>query len=195
MRMEKKEKSEILKDFALMTQMLNDGVPISYFHIIGKTDLLLETIVSKNFIVFKNVLERGFDVKNGEFLYLHHAVRTLQTKFVKEILKKVGTDKGYVNRIENATGNNVLHVALQMMADLDMIMLLSQFNIDWNLKNNNEETPLCLLCKSDYYKIGRKEIKEIINRGGNFDIKNGNGKSALDCVVDVETKKIILEEK
>jgi ankyrin repeat protein len=144
----KDEDSDItqeIKDVAKVTTLLNNGEPLSKFHISGKTDILLETIVNKKIVLFNNILKRGFNIKDGEFLYLHHAIRTNDIRFVKRIIEEANGDLEYLNKEDQFTKNNALHVAIEKQVNIDIITLLSENNIDWNHQNKNKQTPLHLL--------------------------------------------------
>lgn len=174
-----------IKDVAKVTNLLNEGIQLSKFHIPSKTDIMLEAIVNKQQIMIHNFIERGFDLKNGEFLYLHHAVRTEEFKIVKLIIEKMKDNLEFLNKTDNLTGNNALHVAIETNKTIEIPLLLSNSNIDWNQKNKQGQTPIHFLLRN---KILLKDkniielLKSATEKKADFTIKDVMDISPTDII-------------
>lgn len=180
----KREEIELLlmrKEMAKITSLLNEGVPLSEFYIKNKTDILLETIVDKKISMFYNVLKRGFDIKKGQFLYLHHAVRTKELRYITEILERMKNDKIFLNNKEIGTGNNALHVATQEITDVSIIIELSKAGVSWNTQNNIGQTPVHFLLRN-YLFVNKLIVNELLDKKADFNIKDNMNISSLDII-------------
>lgn len=168
-------------DAAKVNTMMNNGVSFEQLTIANKTDVLLETIVRKNIILFKKVLRKGFPVLNGPFLYLHHAIRANELNFVKLLLESVTDQKLLLDRLDRATGNNSLHIACNNPVSQDIILYLSQQGADWNAQNAYGQTPLHGLLRN-YPLIDRNLIDEIVSGKAKLTIKDNLGISSKDIL-------------
>lgn len=177
---DKKNELAFMKDMPTIMNLLNEGAPLSQFHIPGKTDILLETIVNKNIVMFNNLLERGFDIESGEFLYLHHAIRTKELRYVKEIINRI-SNLCYLNKIDPVSGDNALHVATKLMVDNTIILELSTHGVEWNIQNDVGQTPLHHLLRN-YIILDKVIVDELINKKANFDCKDKMGISPNDIL-------------
>lgn len=175
------EKALSIKDMAKITSLLNSGVDINNFKIVGKTDVLLEAIVNKKIIFFNNMLSRGFDPINNEFLYLHHCVRTNELRYVKALLKVIKHNQLYLNKTDPSTGDTALHVATSQILDNNIVLELSRANLNWNAKNHHGQTPLHNLLRN-YLLLEEKLIDEIFNKQADFKIKDKMNISPLDII-------------
>jgi ankyrin repeat protein len=171
---------EALKDFAKMTNLINEGVPLSKFCIPNISDILLEAIIQKKIVVFNKIINMGFDIKAGEFLYLHHAIRTKDIRYIKPILDKVGLDINYINKQDLEMQNNALHIAIAMNVSDNIIVLLSKSMINWNTQNKNGQTPLHFLLRSRM--IDKSIMNELINNEIDLNIKDNMGISSIDII-------------
>lgn len=169
-------------DVSRINTMINDGVCLDLFHIPKRTDILLETIVRANLIMFKKVLAKGFPVEQGEFLYLHHAVRTNDWLFCQGIIKSLTDKKGYVNRIDRISGNNALHVGLNKKVHQKIIRGLSLNGVSWITENSSGNTPLHLLFQN-YQIIDRRLTDDLAEKESlPLDVKNNIGITPRDIL-------------
>lgn len=178
----------VLKDMSLMVKLINEGVPLSKFYIPGKTDILLETIITKNIVMLNNIIKKGFNIKKGEFLYLHHAVRTQELRYVKTILNQIKNDTAYINKVEPSTKDNALHVATDAGVDFPIIMELSHNQVNWNAQNNYGKTPLHNLLRK-YVVLENELVDELIDKKANFQLKDKLGITPLDIIKSFNLEK------
>jgi hypothetical protein len=181
---EVKEICEALRvwDVSKINTMINNGVALNLFHIPKRTDILLETIVRANLIMFKKVLAKGFSVEQGEFLYLHHAVRTNDWLFCQGIILNVVAKKEYVNRIDKISGNNVLHVGLNKKVRQKLIRGLSLNGVAWSTQNSSGNTPLHILFQN--YQIIDTRLTDNLAEKMDLplDVKNNIGVTPRDIL-------------
>lgn len=181
---EVKEICEALRvwDVSKINTMINDGVALNLFHIPKRTDILLETIVRTNLIMFKKVLAKGFAVEQGEFLYLHHAVRTNDWLFCQGIILNVVNKKEYLNRIDKISGNNVLHVGLNKKVHQKLIRGLSLNGVAWSTQNSSGNTPLHILFQN--YQIIDTRLTDNLAEKIDLplDVKNNIGVTPRDIL-------------
>lgn len=138
-------------DLAEITKMINQGIDVNRLSLHLRTDILLETMVRKNFSLFKLVLEKNFNIHKNHFFYLHHAIRTNDIDFLKKMIEFYKKNKISIKEIDE-NKNNLLHtLCLQKNIDKEMVELLMKENIKWEQKNIFGHTPLHVLLRNHQY--------------------------------------------
>ncbi len=180
--LEQKEEALKRKDLSSLTNMIEDNVDINSLVIPHHTDVLLAAINKRNKNFFRYVLEKGFNCKSGHnFLYIHHAIRTHELFFVKELLshyKKIGLS---YNEYSKEKDNN-LHVAVAEGSSCDdIIELLTVEGIRWDEQNIQGQTPLHILLRTEE-SISDKIIKIIKKQKKIFNVEDNFSISPLDII-------------
>jgi ankyrin repeat protein len=138
-------------DLAEITKMINQGVDVNRLSLHLRTDILLESMVRKNFSLFELVLEKNFNIHKNNFFYLHHAIRTNDIDFLKKMIEYYKKNKISVKEIDKDK-NNLLHtLCLQKYIDKKMVELLMKEKIKWEQKNIFGHTPLHVLLRNHQY--------------------------------------------
>lgn len=162
---------------------IEDGANPSEFKIKGKTDILLETIVGDKSVLFDTVIDKGFDVKSGEFLYLRHAARNPNPKYVERLLAIVGLNAKYLERRDEFDGGTALHAATKAAEKgfgTRTALALSLGGCDWKAKDKEGKTPLHYLLRGGE-SLSDEILKEIADKA-DFSISDDLGVSCADIV-------------
>jgi ankyrin repeat protein len=167
-------------DAAKVNTMINHGVSFEQLYIPNKTDVLLETIVRKNIILFKKVLKKGFPILEREFLYLHHAIKTNDIMYV-ELLLSYAENKKLLGKTDPYSKNNCLHIACNNSISQEIILLLSKNGANWNAQNIYGQTSFHALLR--YYPVLNPELLEnIMQQNIKFNLKDNLGISCKDII-------------
>ena len=163
-----------------LTQMLNDNVPFEYFVLEHRTDILLESIAKKNIILFQKILKKNFNLQKGQFIYLNHAIRTREDKYILPILNLIHTDKAYLNK-QDENGCNALHVAAEVEVNQKMLIVLSKAGVSWEKQNRIGQTPLHIAMRN-YVVLDQDLVDEIIEKKISIDIADEMGITVRDII-------------
>lgn len=91
-----------LKDISKITTFILEGNDVSLLYKEDHTDALLEVMVKGNIRLFRRILNSGFPNKQKKyFFYIHHAIRTKNFKFVKELIDHYKKHDLLINEIDN----------------------------------------------------------------------------------------------
>lgn len=158
-------------DIQKVSQLLMEKVPFEEL-IFDKTDILLETILRNEFILFKRILTRGFPVKNSKFNYLIPILYnyTNEKKKYIELLWQYVEPKEYINRKGGMNKENSLSVVAQQK-NQQIIIELSKLGGDWNSSNSLNQTPLYFLLRN-HLSLSEELLEEF--KGKKFDLKKSD---------------------
>jgi len=178
------EKEDALKrrDVSKLINMINDGIDINSLVIPKNTDILLVALNKKHYFLFKEVLSRGFNCKSkNKFLYVHHAIRTQDIFFVKEIVehyKSIGLDYNEYTKEKH----NCLHIAaMEENIGDDIFIYLTQNGIKWAERDKFGQTPLHILLRRNV--IIKEPILNLLKKNKKvFFIKDNLNMSAIDIM-------------
>ena len=169
----------------------------------NRTDVLLEAIFKNKFFIFEQAIINGFDFEERIILHLHHALKADKIKYVNLLLTHAKNIVEYVNKQEDITLDNPLHVCMkyEIKNKSEVILLLSKSNTSWNTINTDGHTPLHMLIR-DYTLLNEDIIEEIIKKA-DFNIQDINGVSTYDIIesmsfdkdwLKIPTIKLLLEK-
>lgn len=97
---------ETLKDVSKITNFILEGNDVSLLYRKDHTDALLESIVKQNIYLLKRILSQGFPSKDKKyFLYIHHAIRTKNFKFVQELVQHYKKYDISINEVDESNNN------------------------------------------------------------------------------------------
>ena len=137
--------------------------------------------------VIKFLIEKGADIntrdKNRNTLsyYLINNFRAKNTKRFEDKLSLLQKTGLVINEIQN-TGNTLLHIATERN-DLELLKRLSSFNIDVNIKNDNDLSALQIgVMKAKNDKI----IKYLISIGADKNVKTNFDETIYDLASENE---------
>ena len=160
----------------------------------GETPFMYASIFGDgpDFSLLHFLIENGANIdhrnKNGESS-LSMAVCTNRIDLVKELLR-IGANKYTVD----GDGENMLHIA-SGIGSLQLVKLFISHGIGINSLSNAGDTPLHLCIM---YKKNIDVVKELLEYGANFRMKNFFGKSPLGIMIkygDVESIDVILKRR
>lgn len=181
--MDKKKYEEIIFnswDVQKVSQLLMEKVPFEDLTF-KQTDILLETILRNEFILFKRIITRGFDVKNSKFNYLIPILidyNEEKKKYVDLLFEYIPAE--YVNKKSIITGDNALSIVARQQ-DQEIILRISQLGGDWNDANIDNQTALHFLLKN-HTNISEKLIEELQKKELDLEKRDNFGVNAIDII-------------
>ena len=137
-------------DIEKVNKFLLQDVPFENL-IFEKTDVLLESILRNEYILFKRILNKGFPVEKSKFNYLI-PILTHYDDYKKryvDIFFKYTNPENYINK----KGGLFLETSLSIIAqqtNKNMIIEISNLGGDWNITNNIGQTPLHFLIRYNF---------------------------------------------
>ena len=165
-------------DLPAINLLLDEDFKAHDMVIAHKTDVLLESIVRKSKPLFIKLINKDFNYRKNKFLYLHHAIRTNEIFFVEKLLEKFSLS--LINKIDPINKNSALHVACTM-ANFDILSLLNKYDLNWNLKNNLNQTPFHILLRTSLF-IPMNVQERILDKKINIDLKDKMNISCRDII-------------
>jgi ankyrin repeat protein len=168
-------------DIQKVSQLLMEKVPFEEL-IFDKTDILLETILRNEFILYKRILSRGFDINKSKFNYLLPILINYnedKKKYI-DLLFQYVDPKEYVNKKGGITKENALSVVTQQKYQ-DVILRISKLGADWNDGNILNQTPLHFLLRYNN-EFSSELIEELSTKELNLDKKDDFGINAKDII-------------
>jgi ankyrin repeat protein len=178
------EQEEALKrrDLSALTNLVNDGFDVNLLVIPKNTDILLAAINKEHKTLFSSALNKGFKCKNNNgFLYLHHAIRTNDIFFVRNIVDRYKLESLNFNEY-SSDKDNCLHIAAgEINISNEIMVYLTEQGIKWSEQNNEGQTPLHILLNKN--EEITEELIELLRQEKNiFYIKDNALVSPLDII-------------
>lgn len=168
-------------DIQKVSKLLMEKIPFEELTF-DKTDILLETILRNEFILFKRIITRGFDVKNSKFNYLAPILINYnedKKKYVDLLLDYVIPEE-YVNRKYGITKENALSIVAQQK-NQNIILRISQLGGDWNATNTLNQTPLHFLLRNND-NLSDELIEELQTKTLDLEKEDDFGINAIDII-------------
>lgn len=137
-------------DILKVSNLLVENVPFEQLSF-DKTDILLETILRNEFILFKRILKKGFKVNESKFNYLIPVLNNYEDykkKYVDFLFEYVDPET-YINKKGSINKENSLSVVCQQN-NQDIILYLAKFGGDWNSQNILGQTPFHFLLRNHF---------------------------------------------
>lgn len=167
-------------DIQKVSQLLMEKIPFEELTF-DKTDILLETILRNEYILFKRIITRGFDVNKSKFNYLTPILINYnedKKKYIDLLLKYVPPE--YVNRKGGITKENALSIVAQQQ-NQEVILRISKLGGDWNDSNTLNQTPLHFLLRNNNH-ISDELIEELKSKTLDLNKKDDFGINAIDII-------------
>lgn len=180
--LQEQEEALTRRDLSALTNLVNDGFDVNLLVVPKNTDILLAAINKEHKTLFSSALEKGFKCKNNNgFLYLHHAIRTNDIFFVKNIVERYKSEALDFNEY-SFDKDNCLHIAAGEINISDEIMIyLTEQGINWSEQNNEGQTPLHILLNKNE-EITEDLIDVLKKQKSIFHIKDSSLMSPLDII-------------
>lgn len=168
-------------DIQKVSQLLMDKVPFEEL-IFDKTDILLESILRNEFILFKRLITRGFEVNKSKFNYLIPILHNYTSEKIKylDILFQYVKVKEYINKKGGINKENALSLVAQQQ-DQGIILHLSKLGGDWNSLNHLNQTPLHFLLRN-HIVFSEELIEELSTKQLDLKIQDDFGINAIEII-------------
>lgn len=168
-------------DIQKVSQLLMDKIPFEELTF-DKTDILLESILRNEFILFKRLLTRGFNVNSGKFNYLTpilHNYNNEKKKYLDLLFQYVDVEK-YINKKGGINKENALSLVTQQQ-NQEIILYFSVLGGDWNSLNLLNQTPLHFLLRN-HVTFSNELIEELESKNIDLIIQDDFGINAIDII-------------
>lgn len=168
-------------DIQKVSQLLMDKIPFEELTF-DKTDILLESILRNEFILFKRLLTRGFDVNSSKFNYLTpilHNYNNEKKKYLDLLFQYVDVEK-YINKKGGINKENALSLVTQQQ-NQEIILYFSVLGGDWNSLNLLNQTPLHFLLRN-HVTFSNELIEELESKNIDLIIQDDFGINAIDII-------------
>lgn len=168
-------------DIQKVSQLLMDGVPFEELTF-DKTDILLESILRNEFILFKRLITRGFEVNKSKFNYLIPILHNYTNEKIKylDILFQYVKAKEYINKKGGIHKENALSLVAQQQ-NQNIILHLSKLGGDWNSLNQLNQTPLHFLLRNNM-NYDEELIDELSKQDLDLKTPDDFGINAIDII-------------
>lgn len=168
-------------DILEVSSLLRNNVPFEQLSF-DKTDILLESILRNEYILFKKILNKGFNINASKFNYLIPILNNYEDykiKYINCLFEHVDS-KDYINKKGSINKENSLSVVCQQN-NQSIILYLSELGGDWNSQNNLGQTPFHFLIRN-HFEISDELITSLENK--NIDLK-------IEDVFGINAEKIL----
>lgn len=168
-------------DIQKVSQLLMDKIPFEELTF-DKTDILLESILRNEFILFKRLLTRGFDVNSSKFNYLTpilHNYNNEKKKYLDLLFQYVDVEK-YINKKGGINKENALSLVTQQQ-NQEIILYFSVLGGDWNGLNVLNQTPLHFLLRN-HVTFSNELIEELKSKNIDLITQDDFGINAIDII-------------
>lgn len=136
-----------------LNELLDENILAQDIVTPNNRDILLESILRKNDILFLRIMNMPFDFNKNGFFYLHHALRCVMGDksdiFVEKLLDNMDKESLCKKDLNNSK-KTALHIACELNLQ-SYALLLSQKGLSWNALTTNNQTPLHLLLRNASY--------------------------------------------
>lgn len=155
-------------DILKVSNLLMDNVPFEQLTF-DKTDILLESILRNEYILFKRILKKGFKINDSKFNYLMPLLNNYEDYKIKYInlLFEYVDPKEYINKKGSINKENSLSIVCQQK-NQNIILKLSELGGDWNSQNILGQTPFHFLLRN-HIEISDELLESLKNK--NIDLK------------------------
>jgi hypothetical protein len=168
-------------DILKVSNLLMNNIPFEQLSF-DKTDILLESILRNEYILFKRILKKGFNVNESKFNYLIPILNNYEDYKIKYVdcLFEYVNPQEYINRKGSINKENSLSVVCQQK-NQNIILYLSDLGGDWNSQNNLGQTPFHFLIRN-HFEISDELLLSLENKKIDLEIKD---------IFDINAKKIL----
>lgn len=172
--------------------LLKCGASVNEKNMEGQTPLHLSLKHEIGIDVIKELLHHGADInaKNSfDETPLQMALNSIEDNF--DIIKELLSNGANVHD-KNDAGQTLLHIAIEKQKGLDVIQELLKFEVEVNIRDNNNVSPLHLALNSSWKTL--EVIRELLNYGASVDEKITENRTPLHIAIENENNVDVISE-